>query len=230
MTIKLPNFRRHFKKRYPISFLYKVSNLIFWCFNLMFFKKNLNLATLKNQNVKDMNYCNTFLKVNAWMFWAAQICSELYYSVNLEIALVLQYWKCQTILWFQPKRGGLSSFTPISVSSLICTSGKEYCSQAGLTKFIDIRTSVHLAHCTMCRLGSIFSFQPNKLRHILKFVSWYIIQHIFVPACSVGRKTWFSRKPWLLNSKFGISGSFWLILSVSKIMFLVLENEKLNKF
>ena len=147
MTIKLPNFRRHFQKRYPISFLYKVSNLIFWCFNLTFFKKNLNLATLKNQNVKEMNYCNTFLKVNAWMFWAAQICSELYYSVNLEIALVLQYWKCQAILWFQPKRGGLSSFTPISVSSLICTSGKEYCSQAGLTKFIDIRTTVHLAHC-----------------------------------------------------------------------------------
>ena len=57
----------------------------------MFFKKNLNLATLKNQNVKEKNYCNTFLKVNAWMFWAAQICSELYYSVNLEIALVLQY-------------------------------------------------------------------------------------------------------------------------------------------
>ena len=57
----------------------------------MFFKKNLNLATQKNQNVKEMNYCNTFLKVNAWMFWAAQICKELYYSVNLEIALVLQY-------------------------------------------------------------------------------------------------------------------------------------------
>ena len=59
--------------------------------------------------------------------------------------------------------------------------------------------------CTMCILGSMFSFQPNKLRHILKFVSWYIIQHIFVPACSVGRKTWFSRKPWFSNSKFGIS-------------------------
>ena len=25
--------------------------------------------------------------------------------------------------------------------------------------------------CTMCRLGSIFSFQPNKLRHISKCVS-----------------------------------------------------------
>ena len=84
--------------------------------------------------------------------------------------------------------------------------------------------------CTMCRLGSIFSFQPNKLRHILKCVSWYIIQHIFVPACSVGRKTWFSRKPRVSNSKFGISGSFWPILSVPKIMFLVPENEKRNKF
>ena len=68
------------------------------------------------------------------------------------------------------------------------------------------------------------------IRHILKFISWYIIQHIFVPTCSVGRKTWFSRKPWFSNSKFGISGSFWPILSVPKIMFLVPENEKRNKF
>ena len=36
-------------------------------------------------------------------------------------------------------------------------------------------------HCTMCSLGSMFSFQRNKLRHKAKFVSWYIIQHIFVP-------------------------------------------------
>ena len=27
-------------------------------------------------------------------------------------------------------------------------------------------------HCTMCSLGSMFSFQPNKLRHILKVASW----------------------------------------------------------
>ena len=80
---------------------------------------------------------------------------------------------------------------------------------------------IFFLQCTMCCLGSMFSFQPNKLRHILKFVSWYIIQHIFVPACSVGRKTWFSRKPWLSNSKFGISGLFWPILSVPKVMFLV---------
>ena len=56
-------------------------------------------------------------------------------------------------------------------------------------------------HCTMCTLGSMFSFQPNKLRHILKFILWYIIQQIFVPTCSVGRKTWFSRKPWFSNFK-----------------------------
>ena len=85
-------------------------------------------------------------------------------------------------------------------------------------------------HCTMCILTSIFSFQPNKLRHILKVASWSIIQHIFVPTCSVGRKTWFWRKPWLSNSKFGISGSFWPILSGPKIMFLVPENEERNKF
>ena len=27
-------------------------------------------------------------------------------------------------------------------------------------------------HCTMCILGSMFTFQPNKLRHILKDASW----------------------------------------------------------
>ena len=90
--------------------------------------------------------------------------------------------------------------------------------------------SVAVHQCTMCILGSMFSFQPNKPRHILKFVSWYIIQHIFVPACSVGRKTWFSRKPWLSNTKFGISESLWPILSVPKIMFPVPKYEMRNKF
>ena len=66
-------------------------------------------------------------------------------------------------------------------------------------------------HCTMCFLYSMFSFQPNKVRHILKSMSWYIVQHIFVSACSFGRKTWFSKKQWFSNSKFGISGSFWQI-------------------
>ena len=42
-------------------------------------------------------------------------------------------------------------------------------------------------HCTMCILASMFTFQPNKMRHILKDASWKIIQHIFVSACSVGR-------------------------------------------
>ena len=51
------------------------------------------------------------------------------------------------------------------------------------------------AQCDVCTVFLMFSLQPNKLRHILKFMSWYIIQHISVPACSVGRKTWFSRKP-----------------------------------
>ena len=87
-----------------------------------------------------------------------------------------------------------------------------------------------LQHCAMCCLCSMFSFQSNKLRHILKFLSWYITQHIFVPACKIGRKTLFSRKPWPSNSKFGISGSILPILSVPKTMFLVPENEKRNKF
>ena len=74
-----------------------------------------------------------------------------------------------------------------------------------------------MLQCTICCLCSMFSSQPNKLRHIIRFMPWYNIQHIFVPACSVGRKTWFS----IPNSKFGISRSFWPILSVPKIMFLV---------
>ena len=76
-------------------------------------------------------------------------------------------------------------------------------------------------HCTMCCLGSIFSFQLNKLRHIFKFEEKKF--YIFVPACLVGKKTWFSGISWFLNSKFWIYGSFWPILSIPyfKNMFLV---------
>ena len=94
----------------------------------------------------------------------------------------------------------------------------------------EVRSIFKNSQCTMYILGSMFSLQPNKLRHILKFVSWYIIQHIFVPTCSVGRKTWILRKPWFSNSKFAISVLFWLILSVPKIMLLVPENKKRDKF
>ena len=66
-----------------------------------------------------------------------------------------------------------------------------------------------LLHCTMCTLGSMFSFQPNKLRHILKVASWWIIQHIFVSTCLVGRKTWFMRKPWVPNSIAVNSPKIW---------------------
>ena len=42
---------------------------------------------------------------------------------------------------------------------------------SGWTDLIQ-RMSVQTSHhCTMCSLGSMLSFQPNKLRHILKFVS-----------------------------------------------------------
>ena len=87
-----------------------------------------------------------------------------------------------------------------------------------------------LCQCTMCCLGSMFSFQPSKLRHILKFKSWYTIEHIFVPACSVGRKTWKKLFSWFSNSKFVISGLFFPILSAPKIMFPVPENKKRDKF
>ena len=30
-------------------------------------------------------------------------------------------------------------------------------------------------HCAMCCLASMFTSQPNKLRHVLKFVFWYTI-------------------------------------------------------
>ena len=42
-----------------------------------------------------------------------------------------------------------------------------------------------------------YVFLPiEQERHISKFVSWYTIWHIFVQACSFGRKTWFLRKLW----------------------------------
>ena len=50
-----------------------------------------------------------------------------------------------------------------------------------------------------------FEFLPTEQAEAF-LVSWYTIYHIYVPGCSVGRKTWFSRKPWLLNSKG--AGSF----------------------
>ena len=60
------------------------------------------------------------------------------------------------------------------------------------------------AHCTMCCLCSLSSSQPNKLRHILKFVSWYPIQHIFVPACSIARNSYKKMFLWTSNSKSAI--------------------------
>ena len=90
--------------------------------------------------------------------------------------------------------------------------------------------SLSAVQCTMCYLGSTFSFQPNKLRHLLKFMFWYTIEHIFVPACSVGRKTWKKLFSWFSNSKFVISGLFFPILSAPKIMFPVPENKKRDKF
>ena len=56
-------------------------------------------------------------------------------------------------------------------------------------------------HFTMCTLCSLSSSQPNKLRHILKFVSWYPIQHIFVPACSIARNSYKKMFLWTSNSK-----------------------------
>ena len=58
--------------------------------------------------------------------------------------------------------------------------------------------------CTMCCLGSLSSSQPNKLRHILKFLSWYPIQHIFVPACSIARNSYKKMFLWTSNSKSAI--------------------------
>ena len=56
----------------------------------------------------------------------------------------------------------------------------------------------------MCCLGSLSSSQPNKLRHILKFLSWYPIQHIFVPACSIARNSYKKMFLWTSNSKSAI--------------------------
>ena len=69
----------------------------------------------------------------------------------------------------------------------------------------EVRSIFKNSQCTMYILGSMFSLQPNKLRHILKVASWWFIQHIFVSTCSVGRKTRFMRKPWVPNSRSVIS-------------------------
>ena len=58
--------------------------------------------------------------------------------------------------------------------------------------------SYSLSDDSLCSLNSLSFFQPNKLRHILKFMPWYTIQYKFVLACLIGRKTRFSRKLWLL--------------------------------
>ena len=43
------------------------------------------------------------------------------------------------------------------------------------------------------------------------------MKHIFVPACLVGRKTWFSRKTWFLNVKVVIK-KYQSLLSAKKIL------------
>ena len=57
------------------------------------------------------------------------------------------------------------------------------------------------AHCTLC---SLCSYQLNKLIHSLEFMSRYTILHIFVPVCSVERKTWFTRKLPFSNFKLAV--------------------------
>ena len=47
----------------------------------------------------------------------------------------------------------------------------------------------YIAHCVLCKV--YFSAQLNKLRPILKFEKYYLIEHIFVPACSSARKIHF---------------------------------------
>ena len=51
-------------------------------------------------------------------------------------------------------------------------------SQAELNPQICCGPSVSSLQCTMCSLYSLSPFQPNKLRHILKFVSWYTIYQL----------------------------------------------------
>ena len=70
--------------------------------------------------------------------------------------------------------------------------------QNAITSFSQL---CRLLQCTMCCLCSLSSSQPNKLRHILKFVSWYPIQHIFVPACSIARNSYKKMFLWTSNSK-----------------------------
>ena len=67
-------------------------------------------------------------------------------------------------------------------------------------------------HFTMCTLCSLSSSQPNKLRHILIFVSWYPIQHIFVPACSIAwnRHCVYLQLPNFVSHQCIDTGLFWI--------------------
>ena len=90
------------------------------------------------------------------------------------------------------------SFWILNVHIIIC----QFQKRSTVKHFLSLTAcSCHLWLCfctlyyTVCCLFSMFSFKPNKLRLILKFMSRLIIQHFFVPACLVGRKKLFSRKP-----------------------------------
>ena len=71
------------------------------------------------------------------------------------------------------KRNDWLAIGSVSISSLsykrwaqsLCLGNTEH--QTKVFIFLLLST-----HCTMCILSSMFSFQPNKLRHILKVASW----------------------------------------------------------
>ena len=148
----------------------------------MSFRNNFNLATLKNQSFKEMNYFVTFFKVNMWRFLGVKICSALYFSVNLGSLQFFNIQNVKSYYVFQPKRGGMSSFRPISVSFLNRISGREYRSQAGLTKFLDIRTTFHLAHCCVISHISVtfFIFVTNSRRMIFTLLDITSLRQCFL--------------------------------------------------
>ena len=172
---------------------------------------------LQNTHLQNLQFFWACIHHWCWMAWPRhEQISGIYWIKSTRIANYVV--SLSSLSWFEVLK--LSWNISVNVKmSLNC-----------LCQDYSIVSIALLEQCTMCTLCSMFSFQPNKLRHILKCVSWYIIQHIFVPTCSVGRKTWFLRKPWFSNSKFGISGSFWPILTAPKIMLLVPKNEKQYKF
>ena len=105
-----------------------------------------------------------------WLYTMCSICDQnslskesvwfLFGCIMSSIEGGWLHWTCEN-----PLEVALLSFTP--ERTLLDITGTE--------KICLMLKCLTNAHCTVCTLGSMFTSQPNKLRHILKIVFWYTI-------------------------------------------------------